>query len=118
MLAKLMVRREAASASFITAWNPGSRRRTDLENDRQHGELLQLLQSREMMYFEGYGRDLTGQWAPERSALVLGMPEAEACELGRRFGQAAIVVVGTDRVPRLRWLEIEGAPTGGMSHLR
>jgi hypothetical protein len=118
MLAKLMVRREAASASFITAWNPGSRLRSHLENDGAHAQLLQLLVSREVTCYEGYGRDPRGQWAPERSVLVLGITEVEACEIGRRFGQSAIVTVGADRIPRLRWLEEETSPGGGLNHSR
>jgi hypothetical protein len=38
---------------------------------------------------EGIGDD--GVWPPERSVLVLGIEREAALQLGRRFGQRAIV---------------------------
>ena len=40
---------------------------------------------------KGEGIDDDGAWPPERSILVLGIERQTAVELGRRFGQRAIV---------------------------
>src|SRR6266545_2088435 len=51
--------------------------------------------------FEGEGRDPQGRWRPERSALVVGIPRADAEGVGRAFGQNAIVFVEKGRAPQL-----------------
>ncbi|MHA4899884.1 DUF3293 domain-containing protein [Enterococcus faecium] len=43
-------------------------------------------------------------WPPEASLLVLGVPAAEAEELGRRFGQVAVVVGERGGAGRLLWV--------------
>jgi hypothetical protein len=101
-------------AAYITAWNPASVPLTEAQNRARHTELLASLKTRRHTYEEGYGRDPTGQWPPERSVLVLGIPGDEACAVGREFGQAAIVVVDADAIPRLRWLlDVADSPNAG-----
>ena len=46
-------------------------------------------------------RDPQGRWKPERSALVVGIPRADAEGVGRAFGQNAIVFVERGRAPEL-----------------
>jgi hypothetical protein len=46
-------------------------------------------------------------WMPEDSLLVLDIPREEAGALGRRFGQAAIVVGGKG-APELVYLSAKG----------
>jgi len=42
--------------------------------------------------FEGEGVGIDSKWPPEKSFLVLGIPNEEASRLGRTFGQRAVVV--------------------------
>jgi hypothetical protein len=101
-------------AAYITAWNPASVPLNEVQNGVRHTDLLASLKTRGYTYSEGYGRDPTGQWPPERSVLVLGIPDGEACAVGREFGQAAIVVVDADAIPRLRWLlDVADSPNAG-----
>ena len=41
--------------------------------------------------FDGWGRGEDLNWEPEQSLLALGVGKAQAIELGRRFGQNAVV---------------------------
>jgi hypothetical protein len=50
---------------------------------------------------EGAGEDPEGRWPAEPSYLVLGMALDAAQEVGRRYGQNAIVWAGADAVPEL-----------------
>jgi hypothetical protein len=78
--------------AFITAWNPASRPAPADQNALAQAELLQLTRDRGFSFYEGDGiPDQTG-WAPERSVWIAGINRREAIELGRQFGQNAIVV--------------------------
>jgi len=92
------------NAVYVTAWNPGSVPQTVEKNWSAHAELLRSLVAAGYRHYEGFGRDPHGQWPAERSVLVLGMPADDTCTLGRQHGQATIVVVAGDAVPKLRWL--------------
>lgn len=105
-LADLLERAAVDCAAYLTAWNPGSVPQSAARNANAQRRLLREIESRACPYYGGYGRDPTGVWPPEHSLLVLGLSLEETCELGRRFGQAAIVVVDAAATPRLVWLEI------------
>jgi len=92
------------SAAYITACNPASIPQTEAQNRSAHAELLRSLNAAGYRHYQGFGRDPTGQWPAERSVLVLGISEEEACAFGRQYGQAAIVIALADAVPHLKWL--------------
>ncbi|HVC00875.1 MAG TPA: DUF3293 domain-containing protein [Steroidobacteraceae bacterium] len=103
-LAGLLERAAVDCAGYLTAWNPGSVPQSAERNANAHRRLLHEIESRACPYYSGYGRDPTGVWPPEHSLLVLGLSLEETCELGRRFGQAAVVAVDAAATPRLVWL--------------
>jgi len=103
-LADLLSRAALDTAAYVTAWNPGSVARSDEENASAHARLVREIESRAYPYYTGYGHDPSGLWPAEHSLLILGLSTEEACDLGRRFGQAAIVVSDATAVPRLLWL--------------
>lgn len=103
-LQDLYRRLQVHESAYITAWNPGSRPTSTTENDRAHTELLKTIQEAGTQAYQGFGRDPAGDWEPERSLLILGISEPAAVDIGKKFGQAAIVVAGPDAVPRLLWL--------------
>lgn len=77
--------------AFITAWNPGSRQLALEENEARQAELVGIIRERGWRHFEGSGIPARGDWQAEASVLVLGISQGEAADLGRRFGQNAIV---------------------------
>ena len=78
--------------AYITAWNPNGEDRPPEENRIANAKLRQELESRGLPFFEGAGEpEPPSDHEPEASYLVLGIERSTAIELGRRFGQVAIV---------------------------
>lgn len=75
--------------AHITAWNPGPTRYDRDENDRRQQALEAELEARGLVWFPGRGVGDDG-WT-EEAALVLGLGQADALELGARFAQRAVV---------------------------
>ncbi|SNT57558.1 Protein of unknown function [Streptosporangium subroseum] len=73
----------------ITAFNPGGRTVPAEDNYRAQGVLLDEIDRRGVAWWPAAGGDAHGVHV-EKSAAVVGLSEAAACELGRRFGQDAI----------------------------
>jgi hypothetical protein len=78
--------------AFITAWNPGSIALDTAENRRRMTDLTGRIALLGLPMLEGEGVGTGGDWPSEPSLLVLGIGASEAVELGRAFGQVAIVV--------------------------
>ena len=78
--------------AFITACNPGSVPLADAENVTRMRDLRQAIAGRELTAFDGQGVPDRGDWQPEPSVLILGLPRQAALAIGRQFGQLAIVV--------------------------
>lgn len=70
-------------------------------NATAHARLGAELAAAGYRVVEGAGEDPEGRWPAERSYLVLGMALEAAKEIGRRYGQNAIVWVGADAAPEL-----------------
>jgi hypothetical protein len=80
------------NCAFITAHNPGSVKLGSLENAQRHRELLHEVKRIGYPHFPGRGVGRTSNWDPEESVFIVGISKGEAQELGRAFGQIAIVV--------------------------
>jgi hypothetical protein len=76
--------------AYLTAYNPGGQR-SDQENERAQQELRRDLDAQGFASLEGAGASRDETWS-EPSVLVLGMSRDDACTLGAKFGQWAIVV--------------------------
>ena len=93
----------ASTAAFITAHNPRSEPASDADNASAQAALETDLRVRGLRWLPGEGRDRSGHWRAERSALVLGVSLRQASGLARRYGQHAFVWVGApDGVCTLR----------------
>lgn len=86
--------------AYITAFNPGSVRRSDDQNYARR-ELEDTVRRLGHPMFPGEGIGDDGVWPPEPSILVLGIEREAAVQLGRRFGQRAIVCGELHRVATL-----------------
>lgn len=88
-------------SAYLTAWNPeGQWASSDINSVRQ-AALMASLDKRGHTFFPGLGRHPSGQWAGEGSLLAMGVNEDGARELGRLYGQNAVVCAGVDARPRL-----------------
>jgi hypothetical protein len=83
---------ECNAWAFITAWNPGSQPLPRDENAARQMDLLALVDARGYRRLMGSGVPAGADWQAEESVLVLGVPKAEAIELGARFDQLAVVI--------------------------
>ena len=100
-LAKLLERHRARRWAFITAWNPGSAPLPRAENDARQAQLRGIVEKRGFTILPGEGIGEDRSWPPEESLMVLGITEAEAVRLGRRFGQLAILAGERGSMSRL-----------------
>src|ERR1700704_617027 len=94
-LDELLEAEGAAAAAYITAAHPRGEAASRGKNEIANAALIKSLAA--FPCFEGEGRDPQGRWKPERSALVVGIPRADAESVGRAFGQNASVLVGGGR---------------------
>lgn len=104
-LDRLLAEMGEADWAYVTACNPGSVRLADDENARRTAELEALVRAGGWRFFRGHGVGRDGGWPPEPSLLILGMVETEEIDLGRRFGQNAVVAGRVGQVARLVWVE-------------
>ena len=85
-------------AAFITAWNPGSSRLSDDDNDDRQAGLLSEIELRRLNYLVGYGE--RSDWR-EYSYFILGISKDDASALAGQFEQNAYVWVGPSGTPEL-----------------
>ena len=88
-------------SAFLTAWNPHSAPTPLDVNTAAMSRLEQELDAMGLRWLRGEGVDPAGDWPGEPSLLALGLNEAAAVALARRFAQNAIVCAAADAVPHL-----------------
>ncbi|HLJ12219.1 MAG TPA: DUF3293 domain-containing protein [Planctomycetaceae bacterium] len=88
---------------YITACNPLSQALSDQENASRMLDLEARLRAMSCVVFHGRGVGRIGNWPAEPSLLVMGLSVDEGLNLGREFGQAAIVAGRRGEPARLAW---------------
>ena len=91
----------ASKCAYITAWNPHSVRLEVGKNSRRQAELVEEVRHLGHTFLVGRGVAENKEWAPEESVLVIGIDRSPALELGRTFGQNAIVFKEVNRAAEL-----------------
>ena len=94
---------EGRRFAIITAHNPRSERLSSEENARRHAELERDLKALGLEYAPSTGESPDGSWLEEGFS-VFGVSLEQALELGRKYGQHAIVWGEGGRVA-LGWCE-------------
>lgn len=100
-LARLFELTGTHGATFITAENPFSQATTPGENQANQARLRKDLTSFSATILDGAGQGEDPAWEPEASFLAIGVSRAQACELGQKYRQNAIIWAGEDAVPEL-----------------
>lgn len=90
--------------AFITAWNPASQMLDQWHNQWRNLQLEIELHPHCRLLRRGLGVGQEGDWPPEESFMCLNIPLEKAAELGRQFGQNAIVCWEKGGLPELWWL--------------
>ena len=73
----------------ITAWNPGDERPVNEINEERNEQLRADISAMGLKALEALGSDPNSSHA-EKSWAVVGMTDAAAIELGKKYGQVAI----------------------------
>ncbi|AOX99252.1 DUF3293 domain-containing protein [Jeongeupia sp. USM3] len=89
--------------AFVSAANPRSVALCEHENRARHQNLTDTLAQCGVTWFDGIGEPLDAGWAPESSALVLGVSAERATQLGHDFDQYAVVFGELGGAAQLLW---------------
>lgn len=100
-LSAAMQRHLAATGAFITAFNPRGDAISAAGYDARHAALLLDLKQLGFPFHEGAGGHPDNGWPEEQSCLCFGLSFDDACTLGAKWEQDAIVWCEGDAVPRL-----------------
>jgi hypothetical protein len=90
--------------AILTAWNPGSRLRPEMENRACQEALRHLLLARGLRIFPGENRAQGGNWPAEATFFVPALAQEAALDLGRAFGQHAVLWGKIGVLPCLFWV--------------
>jgi len=91
----------APGAAFITAENPYSTPSAAQDNAASQALLKSELAALGATVFEGVGQGDDPTWPGEASYLAVGISRDQACLLGRKYQQNAIVWIGANGTPEL-----------------
>lgn len=97
--AQLVQAAGASGGAFITAENPLSEQLTSTDNAVRQGQLREDLVKLGASVIEGTGQGDDLRWPAESSYAAIGIGREQACELGRKYQQNAIV-----------WFDVSGTP--------
>ena len=73
----------------VTAYNPSGVEREEVVNAAAEQELEQELTRIGAQFWPATGRSLDGSWS-EPGVAIAGLERADACDLGRRYGQLGV----------------------------
>ncbi len=100
-LQDLLMQHDATGACFVSAYNPRSEQRSEQENAMAQHRLRDEVAAAGWSFIEGVGEDPQGHCPGEPCLLVLGVSRQQSSELGRRYGQNAVLWAGVDGIPEL-----------------
>jgi len=92
------------SWAIVTACNPLGILADESANATRIAALRGKLRETGVRHLDAAGHDPDGVWPAERSELLMDPPDGLAAELGRNFGQNAIVSGVLGGAPKLVWL--------------
>jgi len=104
---RVLEARGVDTAVIVTAFNPRSVVLSEAENTARHARLTGMLESRDLGYALGEGRDPTGHWKAELECVVFGISLETGLEIARRFDQNAIVWITRGSAPELAYPELD-----------
>jgi hypothetical protein len=88
----LLEKHGARRWAFVTAWNPGSKKLNDAENQRRQQQLEADVKEGGYVFYRGAGVPDEKGWQAEESMLILGVERDDAIRLGKKYEQAAVVL--------------------------
>jgi len=96
--------RNCGVCSIVTACNPASVRLSAEENARNNQKLASDLRKASRLVLPATNLDPDGRWPPEESFCACGIAAGDAAQLGRKYGQNAVIGWEKGGIPELWWL--------------
>ncbi len=90
--------------AFVTPYNPHSKPLPEPENKARLHQLHHLLLLGNLTFAPAVGHDPDAVWPDEIGVFIFDLSPAEVHEIGRAFGQNAVVEGKVGGVPLLVWL--------------
>ena len=91
--------------AFLTAYNPHAQPHNALENQRHLKNLLEDVRSQGLTFLPGRDASDDKNLAPEACLFIFGISADDAKLLGKRYGQAAVIVGKLNQPSRLLYAE-------------
>ncbi len=98
--------------AVITAFNPDSQLLSPPENQVLAARLARAVEAVGFESFVATGAGWSGDWPPESGLLIVGIAEANARDLARKFQQKALVFGESGCRARLLWTDDWVATSG------
>ena len=100
-LSSLFTTRSVQSAALITAYNPLGTQQSPPLNTLAQQTLITQINTLGYEYIEAVNISPQGNWPPEPSLFIFGIPIDAAFSLGQRFNQDALIWVAENYIPKL-----------------
>lgn len=97
----LLTQSTAFCSAIVTAYNPYSQLNNENQNCFANELLRDFLVRNHYRFLESLNVDPTQTWPPEKSFFIFDLGLHTAQDIGRQFGQNAIVWVDHDAIARL-----------------
>ena len=91
--------------AFLTAYNPHAQPNNALANQQHLKKLIEDVQQQGLTFLPGRDVSDDKSLTPEACLLIFGVPADRALQIGKRYGQAAVIVGELDQSPRLLYAE-------------
>ncbi|MEE3232952.1 MAG: DUF3293 domain-containing protein [Candidatus Latescibacterota bacterium] len=100
-LEELLKKHKELNWTYITAYNPQSKKLNKPQNINRHRNLVAYCTERDYVFYAGEGTDTKKEWDPEISLLIIGIDMVTAKKLGKHFEQKAILCGSLNQLPHL-----------------
>jgi hypothetical protein len=115
-LQDLYIKNNITCSSYITAYNPFSKKSSLNENIDRNKQLLK--DCIEYEHLQGEGKHPSNEWPGEPSFLFLGMDLETAKTIGKKYEQNTILWIDRDAIPQLIILRTSLKPLKFTLHYR
>lgn len=92
--------------AWITAANPGAQQVSEKVNAARFREMLALVSHQKLKYLAADAVPDSPGWPIEPGLFIFGIPLESALDIGRQFGQLAILAGSKNRVPQLHYCDV------------
>ena len=100
-LEEFLIDNQSYSYAFITAYNPHSKQKSQVENLKNQKELAASLDNAGFLYLKALGKPRSSDWPAEPSFFVVNIKKSKILALATSFRQNAIVYGTINSVPQL-----------------